>query len=88
MSKLVVVAVQDNAVGSFNRPFFVQSTGQAIRAFSDEVNRVASDNPMNAHPGDFALFHLGEWDDFNGKFHDNPTPQLLVKAVDVIVKQS
>lgn len=86
MARLVITAVMDAAVGSYNRPFFVPTTGFANRSFADEVNRVAADNPMNAHPSDYSLWYLGEFDDVEGTFHPTVPPVLLSKAVDVIVK--
>lgn len=66
MTTLVIVAVRDSAAGGFGRPVFSASTGVAARSFSDEVNRVADDNQMNKHPGDFELWKIGEYDDVSG----------------------
>lgn len=80
---LFVVSVKDRAADVFNRPFFVPHRNVAIRDFTDEVNRVAADNQLNKHPDDFDLYLLGEFDDNKGEFF-NTTPQVLVRAKDVI----
>ena len=80
---LFVVSVKDRAADVFNRPFFVPHRNVAIRDFTDEVNRVASDNQLNKHPDDFDLYLLGEFDDSKGEFF-NAAPQVLVRAKDVI----
>jgi len=80
---LFVVCVKDRAADVFNRPFFVPHRNVAIRDFTDEVNRVAGDNPLNKHPDDFDLYLLGEFDDSRGAF-SNGDPQVLVRAKDVL----
>lgn len=64
----LVVAVFDSALGSFNPPFVVPALGAAVRSFTDEVNRVAEGNIMNAHPEDYHLSVLATFDDESGAF--------------------
>lgn len=66
--KFVICAVRDRAVDQFNTPFFVAALGQAVRSFSDEVNRVAEGNQMNMHPEDFDLYTLGSYESDDGSF--------------------
>lgn len=87
MSKLLCVAVFDSAVQAYNRPFFVPARGLAVRSFTDEVNRKAPDNVMNAHPGDFDLVLLGTWDEGEGEFVNELTRTVLARGVDVHVKE-
>lgn len=75
----IICAVRDTALAAFNRPFTVQSTGVAIRSFSDEVNRNAEDNMMFSHPEHFSLYKLGEWNDESGDFATH-LPELLISA--------
>lgn len=79
-----VVSVKDRAADVYNRPFFVLHLNVAIRDFTDEVKRVASDNPLNKHPDDFDLYLLGEFDDNSGQFKADPSPHVLARAKDVI----
>lgn len=80
MTILQTVAIRDNKV-AFNRPFFTPTTGAAIRAFSDEVNRSDANNEMNRHPADFSLYSLGTYDDQTAVFQQHAQPQLLIEAV-------
>lgn len=79
-----VFAVRDSAVDAFGRPMFMQAKGQAMRSFTDEVNRADSD--MAKHPADYELYFLGEFDDAGGAFTLAERPELLARAVDVFVK--
>jgi len=74
---MVVVAVHDRAADAFARPVFVQSVGQALRSFQDEINRPADQNEMNRHPEDFDLFELGSYDDSTGKLLSLDEPKLI-----------
>lgn len=78
-----VVCVKDTAVGCFNRPFFCRSTGEAMRIFTDEVNRNDRENPLFAHPKDFELWHIGLFDDATANFTTPTAPHVLAIAVDV-----
>lgn len=77
MNLTVIVAVRDRAIDTFGRPFFVQSTAQAIRSFSDELNRQAADNEMNKHPEDYDLYQLGHFNQESGEF-TNDKRQLAI----------
>lgn len=72
-----IVSVHDRAAAAYGRPIFTQTTGQAIRSFQDEINRNAPDNTMFAHPEDFVLFHLGNFDDATGTFNNVLAPAQL-----------
>lgn len=66
--KFIVVAIRDRALDAHMRPFCMQSKGQAIRSFADEINRAAPDNALHQHPEDYDLFQLGTWDEETGEF--------------------
>lgn len=61
-----VCASQDRAAGLFGQPFMVPAIGAAVRSFTDEVNRSAEGNVLFAHPEDFELWLLAEFDDATG----------------------
>lgn len=73
--KFQICAIRDRAVASFQRPFFAPAIGAAIRAFGDEINRQGSE--MHAHPSDYDLFHLGEFDDETAKFTTLEQPKQI-----------
>lgn len=83
---MVMVSVFDAGTQTFARPFFVRGEGEARRSFQDEVNRVAADNPLHNHPGDFRLFKLGVFDDNTGRILSVEVPELLVDATACVVK--
>lgn len=60
-----VYCVYDNKALFWLQPFYAMQHGQAMRAFSDEVN--TRNSSMNRHPTDYALFHVGEFDDQTGQ---------------------
>jgi len=82
--KLKVFAVYDSAVGAYLQPFFMQSKGQAIRAWQDTINDPKTQ--FNAHPSDFTLFELGEYDDSNGTFENLHTKLSLGTALELLSK--
>lgn len=80
-----VCCVFDLASAAYMRPMFVAARGQALRSFTDEVNRRADDNVMFHHPEDFQLFYIGEWNDSDGFFNLVSPLERLCCAVDVKV---
>jgi hypothetical protein len=83
--KLTLCTVKDRAADAYGRPMFVRSIGEAIRSFSDEVNRQAEDNQLYNHSDDFDLYELGEFDDNTGlmSLHDQPKLVSLGKQVKI-----
>jgi hypothetical protein len=76
--KMQIISVKDRVADAYGRPFYTQSIGTAIRSFSDEINRDAADNQMFAHPDDYDLYHLGEFDDATAEFSLLTTPHQLI----------
>lgn len=81
---LKICAVKDRAVDAFGVPFFVKSAGEAMRSFEDEVNR--KESPFYAHPDDYDLYRIGEYDDASGLV-TGVGPDLLSRGKDVINKE-
>lgn len=59
-----IFTVYDSKLEAYLQPFFMQSKGAAIRAYSDSVNDKTTQ--FCKHPGDFTLFEIGEYDDQSG----------------------
>lgn len=76
--KLMIMTTYDKAAECFGRPFFTVSVGVAVRSFVDEVNREDSGNPLFMHPGDYTLYHLGEFHDDSGEFNVFDDPQVVL----------
>lgn len=68
MTKLCVCAVFDGAVQAYGRPVFAPAIGAALRSFVDEVNRNVPDNTLAAHPEDFHLTYLADFEEETGLF--------------------
>lgn len=84
MAKLYACAVYDQALQSFSRPMFVPTVAVSTRHFSDECKRVADDNPLRNHPGDFSLYHVGYFDEDSGRLEALDVPSLVLRADSVV----
>ena len=86
MKGKMMCAVKDRALDAFMQPFFVDSIGVAVRSFSDEVNRAES--PMNSHPEDYDLYHVGFFDEDTGNVSSSGEVRCIARAQDVIRPRS
>lgn len=79
--KMKIVATRDVVGNVFSQPQFVVSVGMAIRSFGDACqNTQDPTNILAKHPGDFELWHLGEYDDETGTFDTTERSQIAVGA--------
>lgn len=70
--KLNIYAIYDAMVDAYSQPFYSQTNGSALRAFSDHVNDPQSN--VNKHPADYFLYQLGTFNDQDGTItSDKPT---------------
>lgn len=83
---LTMFCVRDRATDQFGTPMFLVTAGQAIRSFSDEVNRKAADNQIAAHPEDFDLYCLGTWNSSTGVF-DSKVPEQIAIGKNLLVNK-
>lgn len=72
--KLKAFAARDSKLGVFLPPFFMQHTGQALRAWEEVCND--SKSAMSKHPSDFQLFQVGEFDEETGLLVEMQPVQL------------
>lgn len=82
MAKYLMCSIRDAAVGAFTNPFVARSQNEAIRSFTDAVNDPKL--PFGQHPADYALFIVGEWDDFAGKCTELTQHQQLCSAIECV----
>lgn len=75
--KSKVCSIYDSKADAWMRPFVAQSTNAAIRSFGDEVNSSSRDSMVAAHPEDYCLYELGEWDERDGKLEVYSSPRSL-----------
>ncbi|WNK14693.1 MAG: nonstructural protein [Microvirus sp.] len=83
--KMRIFAVRDSATQSFGTPMFLMSNGQAVRSFTDEVNRKAEENQLYNHPEDFELYVFGQFDSSDGSF-DCAVPECVCRGKDISLK--
>lgn len=62
--KTKIYSIYDSKAEAYNQPIFVQTKGQALRAFTDEANN--PDSNICRHAADFTLFEIGEYDQLTG----------------------
>ena len=55
--KLEIFSILDKATGAFDKPIFMLTKAEAIRAFTQEVNNAES--MFHKHPLDYHLYHVG-----------------------------
>lgn len=79
--QLKAFAIKDTATKAFERPFFQQSSEEAIRSFRHQVN-----NPQtiwhNA-PEDFHIFYIGDYDTNTGLIQSLDAPVHVESAINV-----
>lgn len=64
--KTKMFSVYDCKAEAYLPPFFMRSTGEALRGFIEIVNDAS--HAFSRHPGDYTLFELGEFEDTTGQF--------------------
>lgn len=77
---LKVFAILDTKSNAFNTPFFMRSTGEAVRAFADLANDPSS--MLYKHPDDFRLFHIADFDQELAHFEAPAKPTPLGSAAE------
>lgn len=78
--KHTIHVVYDEKAKAYLPPFFLPNEDMAIRVFGDCVN--SSDHQFGAHPSDYTLFSLGEFDIETAEFTINP-PRKVFNGVEI-----
>lgn len=78
--KSKIYSVYDIKAKIYDRPFFLQNSGVAMRAFGDAVKD--SSSAISKHPEDYRLFELGEYNDLTAKFEIHSQPIHVADAID------
>lgn len=73
-------AIYDVKSENYRFPFFQQTTGLAMRTFSEGVNDPRSE--LHKYPDDFKLYQLGTWDETTGEM--TPCEHMCAYARDVL----
>lgn len=83
MSKKTIFSVLDVAATVYGTLFTANHVGEAVRAFTDQVNRADDANFLNKYPEHFALYEIGSFDDNSGVIESLSQPRLIVQASSV-----
>lgn len=78
---LKLLAVFDSAVSIYEQPFFMRSRGEAVRSWIDVTNDQKT--KFWAHPADYTLFEIGEYDDQTGTVHMHEAKVNLGSALEM-----
>lgn len=78
--KMAMVSIYDVKAEAWTAPMFFQAPGQAIRSFSDAVNK--ADSEFAAHPEDYTLFMMGEFDPQTGEITVQSAPVPLARGIE------
>lgn len=85
MTKLRLFSIYDSAISAFLQPFWSDHKANAIRSFQRVVNdKSDANNMVAAHPDQFVLFELGEFDQPTGVFSSHQTPLSLGNGVEYV----
>lgn len=75
--KLLAFSIFDEKALTYGQPFFTNAVGVASRNLQEAVQN--RETMISRHPEDFALYHLGYFDNETG--HMDPSkPELVVRA--------
>lgn len=81
---LKVFCVHDSCADSYLPPFCLPSTKEAVRAFRVCVNEKGHN--FSGSPGDYSLFHLGDFDTDSGELRCLPAPKYVVNGLSVLAR--
>lgn len=78
-----IYTIFDTKVEAYMAPFTSPQHGSAIRAFTDTV--LDEGTTFHAHPEDYTLFYIGDFDPNTGLIEPALTPVSLVKGNEVAI---
>lgn len=78
--KQLLVTIKDNAALFYQTLGTVRTEGEALRSFMDAIND-PNNKQLHAHPEDFDLYAVGEFDDQTGTITAYPEPKQLLRGL-------
>lgn len=81
--ELKLFCIHDAKIDAYTRPFYLRTTGEAERAFRNDLNK---NEEMVANAEDYTLFELGSFEDTTAQFELLPTPHPVGKAISYLEK--
>lgn len=82
MATYKVFSIYDVKAEAYLSPFFMNTVGEAMRAFKDLVNDPR--HRFGAHPADYTLFQIASWDDSSARFEPLKVPVPLAPALELV----
>lgn len=82
---ILAFAIYDAKAESYGPPFFEQSKGSAIRAFTEAANDRTS--TIGKYPADFSLFHIGTYNPDDARMESLKTSVHLGLALEFQTQQ-
>lgn len=83
-----IFEIYDSKADVYWTPRFDISTGSALRGFADAANGVTDaagqPNALAAHPEDYTLFEVGEWEAQGGIWKLHPAKIALGVAIEFV----
>lgn len=80
--KLRAYCIYDNKALAYHPPFFAGTDASAVRSLQDVCNDM--NTTIGRHPGDFALYCVGEFDDASAYFVSAHPIVHIVDAVTLV----
>lgn len=84
--ELKMYTIYDVKTKAYHKPFYSNTNGAAIRAFSNAVNDPVSD--FNKNPEDYTLFEIGHYNDTEGTLHPLEVKIPLGTALEMIKERT
>lgn len=75
-------AIYDKKALHYGNLFPAPTLGAGERAFSDAIANTESQ--YNAHPDDYALYHLADYDDSSGSIDPRLVPELVAEGIALV----
>lgn len=82
-----VFSIYDSKAEVYWSPRFYLNAGVALREFSDAAQARNGDNELSAHPEDYTLFEIGDWDENTGELRTYPSKVALGVALEYANKK-
>lgn len=84
VKRQLVFSIYDEKAEAYNLPFILPQVALAIRTFAGHLQNPAPGNTLAQFPSDFALYHLGTFDDRTGKLESFTEPRFIVRGSEVL----
>ncbi len=78
-----IYCIRDAKAEAYLPPFFLPQHGMATRVFTDMCNDTT--HQFGAHPEDYTLWHIGQYDDSTGILTPESPHLALGKGIDYVV---